>query len=179
MKTIKIVAITILVEIIIFLGFIFTGLYNVSVLSPDPGIMGWVFSTASERSVEHHAKNITLPDLSDSTMIAHGFEHYDEMCVGCHGATGIKRGEGGRGLYPKPPDLTESAKEMPARELFWIVKNGIKSTGMPSFGKTHSDQKIQDIIAFLEKMKTMSPQEYKQMRKTVGQGEMSENAKEE
>lgn len=166
MKTIKIVAITLLVEIIIFLGFIFTGLYNVSALSPDPGIMEWVFSTTSEHSVEHHAKNITLPDLSDSTMIAHGFDHYNEMCVGCHGAPGEKRSEAGQGLYPKAPDLTESAKEMPAKELFWVVKNGIKSTGMPAFGKTHSDQKIQAIVAFLEHMKNMTGRDYERMKKS-------------
>jgi len=173
MKTIKVIVITLVVEIIIFLGVSLTGLYNVSVLSPDPGIMQWFFSTTSDHSVEHHAKGIKLPDLNDSAMVAVGFDHYNEMCVSCHGAPGVKRSEVGQGLFPQAPDLTESAKEMPARELFWVVKNGIKSTGMPAFGKTHSDQKIDDIVAFLEKMKNMSPQEYQQMKKSLGHGEMS------
>ncbi|HKJ45121.1 MAG TPA: cytochrome c [Balneolales bacterium] len=175
MKTVKTVVVTILVEIIIFIGFIFSGLYNVSVLSPDPGIVQWVFSTTSDNSVEHHAKNIKMPDLSDSTLIAHGFDHYNEMCVGCHGAPGVKRSEAGQGLFPKAPDLTESAKELPPQELFWVVKNGIKSTGMPSFGKTHSDQKIEAIIAFLERMKSMTPQQYAKMKKnTSGMKEESD-----
>ncbi|HKJ32398.1 MAG TPA: cytochrome c [Balneolales bacterium] len=169
MKTTKTVVITIIIEIVIFVAFIFSGFYNVSALHPDPGIVQWVFSTTSDRSVEHHAKNIKMPNLNDSTMVAHGFDHYNEMCVGCHGAPGVKRGEGGKGLFPKPPDLTESAKEMPPKELFWIVKNGIKSTGMPAFGKTHSNKKIDYIIAFMEKMKTMSPQQYAQMKKQVGE----------
>lgn len=178
MKTLKIIVATLLVEIVfgIIFGiiYIYSGFYNVSVMSPDPGIMTWVFSTTSDNSVEHHAKNIKMPDLTDSTMIARGFVHYNEMCVGCHGAPGVKRGPVGKGLDPHPPDLAESAKEMPPKDMFWEIKNGVKSTGMPSFGKTHSDQDITDIVAFLEKMKNMTPQEYKQMRKTHGQNDMSD-----
>lgn len=169
MKVFKVVVITLVVELTVGIIISLTGLYNVSALSPDSGIMQWFFSTTSERSVEHHAKDIKLPNLNDSTMIAHGFGHYDEMCVGCHGAPGEKRSEAGQGLYPKAPDLTESAKEMPAKELFWIVKNGIKSTGMPAFGKTHSDQKIHAIVAFLEDMKNMTGQDYKKMKESAGE----------
>lgn len=171
MKIFKIVVITLLIEIVLFYLFIQSGMYNVSALSPDPGIIQWVFGTTSDNSVEHHAKNIEMPDLNDSTMVAVGFGHYNEMCVGCHGAPGVKRSEAGQGLYPKAPNLVHSAKEMPAKELFWVVKNGIKSTGMPAFGKTHSDQKIDDIVAFLEKMKTMTPQEYARMKKNAGNEE--------
>ncbi len=174
MKTLKIIVATLLVEIVfgIVFGiiFIYSGFYNVSVMSPDPGIMTWVLSTTSDNSVEHHAKNINMPDLTDSTMIAHGFDNYNEMCVGCHGAPGVKRGAGGKGLDPHPPDLARSAKEMPAKNLFWVIKNGIKSTGMPSFGKTHSDQKITEIVAFLEQMKNMTPQQYAMMKKSTGAG---------
>ncbi|HKI45365.1 MAG TPA: cytochrome c [Balneolales bacterium] len=170
MKTLKIIIATLLAEIVLGIIFIYSGFYNVSVMTPDPGIMTWALSTTSDRSVEHHAANIKMPDLADSTMIAHGFKRYNEMCVGCHGAPGVKRGDGGKGLDPHPPDLARSAKEMPAKNLFWVIKNGIKSTGMPSFGKTHSDQKIQDIVAFLEQMKNMTPQQYAMMKKSTGAG---------
>lgn len=175
MKTLKIIIVTLLVEVVLGIIYIYSGFYNVSVMTPDPGIMKWALSTTSDRSVEHHAANIKMPNLDDSTMVARGFKHYNEMCVGCHGAPGVKRGDGGKGLYPHPPDLARSAKEMPSKELFWVIKNGIKSTGMPSFGKTHSDQKIQDIVAFLEKMKNMTPQEYQHMREMASNGEMSDH----
>lgn len=167
MKTLKIVVLTIIVEIVLFVFFIYSGIYNVSVLSPDPVIVQWIFSTTSDNSVEHHAKNIEMPNLNDSTMVVVGFDHYNEMCVGCHGAPGVKRSEVGKGLFPKPPNLAHSAKEMPAKQLFWVIKNGTKSTGMPAFGKTHSDKKIDEIVAFLEKMKNMSPQDYAMMKKNA------------
>ncbi len=164
-KTLGIIVATIVVEVIIFVIFIETGLYNVSALKPDPGLMQWIFSTTSDNSMEHHAKGISAPTLTDSSMIAEGFDHYNEMCVTCHGAPGVDKSEAGEGLYPQAPNLAESAKELPSNELFWVIKNGIKSTGMPAFAKTHSDQKIWAMVAFLEKMKNMTPQEYAAMQK--------------
>lgn len=161
MRTVGIIVATLAAEILLAIIFINTGIYNVSVNSPDPPPLRWIFSETSDNSVEHHAKGIVVPPLTDSSMISEGFDHYEEMCVGCHGAPGIERSEIGKGLYPHGPNLAQSAKEMEPAELFWIVKNGIKSTGMPGFGRTHSDQKIWAVVAFLEKMKEMTPQEYK------------------
>ena len=48
---------------------------------------------------------VTLP--TDTTSLEHGYEHYDAMCAGCHGAPGVERGETGKGMTPTPPDLAE------------------------------------------------------------------------
>ncbi len=155
------------VELILLVIFVNSGLYNVSTMSPDPGFLHWIFSRTSDNSAEHYSKGIAVPSLTDSSMVVEGYGHYHEMCVTCHGAPGVDRSEIGQGLYPHPPDLAHSANEMGPGRLFWVVKNGIKSTGMPGFGKTHSDQKIWAIVAFLEKMKNMTPQEYASMQKTA------------
>lgn len=165
MKTVRIVVATLLAEVVIFIIFIQTGFYDVSASSPDPRPIRWILGTTSNNSIEHYAKGIALPSLTDSLMIKEGFDHYDEMCVGCHGAPGVDRSEIGKGLYPHGPNLANSAKEMMPEELYWVTKNGIKSTGMPAFGKTHSDQKIWAIVAFLEKMKNVTPQGYAAMQK--------------
>ncbi len=164
-KTVGIIAATIAVEAIVLVLFVQSGFYNVSTLSPDPGFLRWIFSTTSDNSVKHHANGIKAPTLADNSMIAEGFDHYNDMCVTCHGAPGVDRSEAGEGLYPQPPDLVRSAKELPPEDLFWVIKNGVKSTGMPGFAKTHSDQKIWAMVAFLEKMKNMTPQDYAAMQK--------------
>ncbi len=167
MKIAGIIISVLVAELILLVVFVHTGIYNVAVTSPDPRPIRWIFSTTSDNSVEHHAKGIPVPSLSDSSMIKEGFDHYDEMCVGCHGAPGVDRSEIGKGLYPHGPNLVHSAKEMPPEELFWVAKNGIKSTGMPAFGPTHSDEKLWAIVAFLERMKEMKPEEYMAMQKTA------------
>ncbi len=167
-KIIVTVAATLVAELIVFVIIVGSGLsgalYNVSTLSSDPGFLRWIFSTTSDNSVKYHANGIEVRSLTDSSMIAEGFDHYNDMCVTCHGAPGIDRSEAGQGLYPQPPDLMKSAKELPSQNLFWVIKNGVKSTGMPGFAKTHSDSKIWAMVAFLEKMKTMTPQEYAAMQ---------------
>ncbi len=164
MKTVGIVVSVLVVELILMVIFVYSGIYNVSTMSPDPGFLRWVFSKTSDNSAIHHSEGIAVPSLADSAMVAEGFHHYNETCAGCHGAPGVQRSEIGEGLYPHPPDLARSAKHQSPARLFWVVKNGIKSTGMPGFGRTHSDQKIWEIVAFLEKMKNMTPGQYATMR---------------
>jgi mono/diheme cytochrome c family protein len=132
--------------------FIFTGIYNVAATSPHLAPVKWIMETVTDRSVESHARGITAPNLDDSAMFHEGFEHFQEMCVECHGAPGIERSEMARGLYPKAPRLTRAAKEMSAAELYWVTKNGVKMTGMPAFAPTHTDDQIWAITAFLEKL---------------------------
>lgn len=146
--------------------FLYSGTYNVSAMVPHNRVTLWIINTLKDNSIEHRSDKITVPDnLNDSSLVRIGFVHYREMCQGCHGAPGIKPSEIGQGLYPHPPNLAHSAKEMPASELFWITKNGIKLTGMPSFGKTHSDDKIWAIVAFMEKLPYMTSDQYNEMNK--------------
>ena len=65
-----------------------------------------------------------------------------------------------KGLNPPAPDLSESAQDMTPQALFWVTKNGIKMTGMPAWGLTHSDEKIWSIVAFIEKLPGMTGTEY-------------------
>jgi mono/diheme cytochrome c family protein len=160
MKTVGIIVSVLVVEAILLLIFIYSGLYDVSTMSPDPAVVKWIFSTTSDISVDNHSKGISVPPLNDQSMVMAGFKVYHDKCEACHAAPGVEKTDINKGLYPEPPNLVHSAKEMPANNLFWVIKNGIKSTGMPGFGKTNEDRKIWNIVAFLEKMKNMTPQEY-------------------
>jgi mono/diheme cytochrome c family protein len=77
---------------------------------------------------------------------------------------GIERSEIGKGLNPQAPDLAEAVKTWTPQQLFWIVKNGVKMTGMPSFGATHDDQEVWNVIALIEKLPTMTAEQYQHMR---------------
>ena len=163
----KIIITLIVVVIIIILGglaFINSGLFDVAATKPDTGIAKWVLETTKEKSVRSHSKDITVPNLDSESLIETGFHHYDQMCVGCHGAPGISPSEIGEGLNPEPPDLSEEAANMTPAELFWITQNGIKMTGMPAFGPTHSDEELWGIVSFMQKLPDLSPEKYKAMK---------------
>ena len=121
----------------------------------------WMLNIVSDNSIKHNAKSdIKIPDLSDSSLVKLGFIHYRKMCVSCHGGPGVQRNEIGEGLYPKAPTLARSVKDWSPRELFWITKNGLKMTGMPAFGKTHTDDLIWAMVAFTEKLPTLTNEQY-------------------
>ena len=150
------------------LALVYSGMINVAATNPHSALTDWLLSTASDQSIHYHAKGITAPSVNDPKTIAEGFEHYREMCVGCHLAPGVKSSEIRRGLMPKPPRLQEAAEEWTLPELFWVIKNGIKMTGMPAWGPTHSDHKIWAMAAFVKQLPKMTPEQYKAMDAAAG-----------
>ncbi len=150
------------VLIAVGLAVIYSGAYNVAADKDHTIVEKWVLSTAMIKSVKAHADHeMPPPDLSDDDRIREGFRLFGEMCVQCHGAPGKKPGEVGLGLRPQPPSLSEAAGRWNTAQLLWIVRHGIKATGMPAFGGTHTDEQLWSIVAFLQKLPDLSPEKYK------------------
>ena len=141
-------------------GVLYTGLYNVAATSAHWRITSWLLETARSRSIKARAAGIAAPPgLDDPAKLLIGVGHYAAHCAVCHGAPGVPKGDIGRGLYPEPPDLAKTAPLYSPAELFWIVKHGIKMTGMPAWGD-HSDDELWATVAFVEKLPGMSEQQY-------------------
>ena len=159
-----------LAVIVLFAGVVvmFSGLINVAATNPHHPVTDFILSTTMDHSVRAHAKGITAPPLDDTRMVREGFRHYREMCVDCHLAPGINTTEISEGLMPRPPRLQEEVEEWTPEELFWVTKNGIKMTGMPAWGSTHSDARIWAIVAFLEQLPQMTAEQYQEMDRTAG-----------
>jgi len=150
------------------LALIYSGVINVGATNRHSALVDWVLSTASDNSIHYHAKGIAAPSVEGQEMVLKGFRHYREMCVACHLAPGIKSSEISKGLMPLPPKLQEAAEEWTPAELFWVIKNGIKMTGMPAWGPTHSDEKLWEIVAFVKQLPKMTPDQYKAMEAAAG-----------
>ena len=173
-----VITVVVFIAIAVLAGFIviYGGLYNIAATDHHWAPTRWLISTLTDNAVEHRAASIEVPgNLDDPDRITRGFEHFDEMCVDCHGAPGIDRDEFAEGLYPGAPRLERSTRDMTPAEVFWIVKNGIKMTGMPAFTSTHSDEAIWDITAFVKKLPELSPEQYMSYRQTSGEGEERED----
>lgn len=145
---------------VLMVVYLATGLYNVGADSEYTGLMHLALAAVRERSVDAHADDVTVPPLDSPKMISDGASDYDEMCTGCHLAPGMAENEMRPGMNPKPPVLAKYPPDSPA-EAFWVIKHGIKMTGMPAWGVTHTDAEIWNIVAFLNKLPTLSPQAYR------------------
>lgn len=164
------IAATLAVLVGAFLLFVYSGEYNVAATQPHYAPVRWALNTVMVNSVRDHAEHVAVPSLEDSALIRRGFSHFEQMCVMCHGAPGVPRGAVGKGLLPVPPELAEVVPRWSLAELFWIVKHGIKMTGMPAWGVTHEDEKLWAIVAFLRMLPETSPAEYQALKQAWGGG---------
>ena len=151
--TVAIVGVLVLVLIV-------TGSYNVAATAEHWGLTRWALNTLQHASVSARAEEVEGTAPTDSDALTHGLEHFDAMCVDCHGAPGVPRGETGEGMNPTPPSLSEEVEEWSDAELFWITKHGIRLAGMPAFGPTHGDEEIWGIVALMRRLPEMSEEEY-------------------
>jgi ketosteroid isomerase-like protein/mono/diheme cytochrome c family protein len=158
-KTLLTVAAVLVALVAVGAMIIGAGLYNVAADEPHTSLVFRVLETARARSIAVRAGDIETPQLDDPAMVRRGAGNYDAMCVGCHLAPGKADSELSAGLYPAPPDLTEHADINPA-EMFWVIKHGIKATGMPAWGKSMEDRHIWDLVALVRKLPSLSAEQY-------------------
>jgi mono/diheme cytochrome c family protein len=156
---------------------LWTGIFNVSALVPHWGITSEIIEFARDRSVEVHSRDVRIPSLDDPKLAARGASQYHETCRICHGAPGVAAEVIAQGLYPAPADLLsgESQKELGDKQLFWIIENGLKMTGMPAFGTTYQKNELIEIAAFVKHLPAMTPQQYRAATSNSGQNTQEHN----
>jgi mono/diheme cytochrome c family protein len=144
---------------VFFLG----GYYSISAIPPDPGPVAWALTNVRNASIDRHATDTPPMSLDDPATIKAGAVAFAQRgCASCHGGPGVDWAKFSEGLRPDPPDLKDVAKDVTAPQIFWVVKNGINMTGMPSFGRVGADDKeIWTIAAFVKKLPSVSEADYK------------------
>jgi len=143
--------------------YFFGGFYSVAA-TEESAPVAWVLVHVRQASVDRHATEVLPPkSLDDAAVVRAGAHAFAARgCTNCHGAPGVKWAKFSEGMQPSPPDLKEIVDEREPRQLFWVIKNGIKMTGMPSFGAIGvPDQEIWSIVAFLKKLPTVSEEDFK------------------
>jgi mono/diheme cytochrome c family protein len=97
--------------------------------------------------------------------------HFADHCAICHGNDGSGDTVLGSGLYPKPPDLrAEETQKLADGDIFWIIENGVRLTGMPAFGGAGSehDHDVEDtwkLVHFIRHLPALSAEEKLEMEK--------------
>jgi len=142
--------------------FIWSGAYNIAADDPHWPLTAWLMDTARDRSIAEQASDVVVPPLDDEALVRSGAGNYDAMCIGCHLKPGVERSEASAGLYPAPPNLTRRRNHDAAR-TFWVIKHGIKMSGMPAWGKSMDDASIWGVVAFLQKLPGMSETDYHEL----------------
>lgn len=139
------------------------GIVPIKASSGHLPITEWFLHFAMKRSVAMRSSGIQPPPLDSDFLVIQGAGHYDVGCYGCHGGPGAAQPSIALRMTPHPPDLTEASREYDASELFYIVRHGVKFTGMPAWGTEHRDDEVWAVVAFLQRLPEMDRGEYEQL----------------
>jgi mono/diheme cytochrome c family protein len=140
--------------------FIYLGIYNVAALEQHGPAANWLFHTVALRSIGRRAQDIVVPKLDGPERIARGLALYRRNCLQCHGGPGVGPAAFAMGLMPGAPPLPQVAREWPANEVYWVVRNGIKMTAMPAWRYRMTDSELWDVVAFVETLPRLAPADY-------------------
>jgi len=153
-------------------AYLATGMFDPAASSPTGKMETRVANFALNQSVAKRAPSKKNPFSGTPDVLKAGLEHYKENCVVCHGAPGVDSGEIGQGLNPPAPELTlPRIQKRPDGELFWIVSNGIRMTGMPAFKPTHKPEEVWKIVAFVRHLEEITPEEQKVLKAETEEAE--------
>ena len=144
-------------------GFAWSGFFNVAASSGHFPITAWFLHFVMQRSVEAQAGGMETPNLDDLALVRRGAGHFEQGCAVCHGSPATYQGPVVREMTPAPPDLTGKIAEWEPHELFWIVRNGVKFSGMPAWPAQERDDEAWAVTAFLLRLPQMQGEEYQRL----------------
>ena len=126
---------------------IYSGVYNVAATRQHIAPVYWLLETVMRRSVIRHSQHIEVPPLSEPAAIERGLRLYHSNCLPCHGAPGIAPDGFALGMLPEPANLALTARQWRPAEVYWVVKHGVKTSGMPAWEFRMSDSEMWAIVA--------------------------------
>jgi len=140
-----------------------SGLVSIAASSGHWAATRWFLGWTMENAVRTQSMFISKPtdvDLGDPILIRRAAAHYATGCAACHGAPGVPQSPVVEKMVPPPPRLEEKVTKWGDEELFWIVRNGIKYSGMPAWPAQTREDEVWAQVAFLRALPGMSRAEY-------------------
>jgi cytochrome c553/cytochrome c5 len=140
-----------------------SGIIPIKASSGHWAITGWFLQFAKERSVATHTLALESPSLDEPWLVVKGAAHYEIGCRPCHGSPELRDPRIARQMTPPPPYLPETVSNWEREELFYIVKHGIKFTGMPAWPSRQRDDEVWAMVAFLRDFPELDAEKYRQL----------------
>jgi cytochrome c553 len=139
-----------------------SGIIKTTASSGHWRVTEWFLELAMRSSVATHSLRVgEAPRLDDPDLIRLGAGHFAGSCAPCHGAPGQPRGPVYLRMLPEPTDLAKAAPNWEPHQLFWIVKHGIKYSGMPAWVALERDDEVWAVVAFLNALPGLGPDQYR------------------
>lgn len=140
-----------------------SGIVPIAASSGHWMITEWFLQFAMSRSVSTHSLGIRVPPLDDPDLVLKGGTHYEIGCRPCHGSPGAAQPRIAGRMMPRPPDLPPRIRELKPQELFYVVKHGVKFTGMPAWPAIQRDDEVWAVVAILKELAHLDDAGYQRL----------------
>lgn len=140
-----------------------SGVVSIKASSGHFAITDWFLHFAMRRSVKTHALGVELPPLDDDRLVLEGAGHYETGCRWCHGIPDDPLPRVPQAMTPPPPALPPKVVEWTPEQLFYIVKHGVKFTGMPAWPTQRRDDEVHAMVAFLLELPKIDADAYRRL----------------
>lgn len=138
---------------------------------PHSKLFAWAVHRTMLNSVRRHAR-ADAPRLNpDRSTLLDGMRLYEQRCIACHGGPGIARAQWASAMLPTPPYLVGASARWSHAELYTLVHDGVKMTGMPAWGEVYTPEEIAKIVALVEAIPKMTPDQFEALRREAARGE--------
>jgi cytochrome c553 len=145
------------------IAFAWSGVFNVAASSGHWAISDWFLHWAMRNSVRTHAAFSVEAAATEPSRVVSAAGHYAANCASCHGAPGVPLPPVMQAATPAPPELRGTVDAWTDRQLFWIIKHGVKFTAMPAWPAPDRDDEVWRMVAFVRQLPSMNPAEYEQL----------------
>jgi mono/diheme cytochrome c family protein len=156
-----------IIAVVLVVTIIWIGSRGISA-NAQPGPFETVVARTMRRfAIPRSARELTNPVATSKEVIAEGMAHYADHCAACHANDGTGETELGLGLYPKPPDMRLPATQsLTDGELFYIIENGVRLTGMPAWSTGTDEGKTATwhLVHFIRELPRLTPEQIEQMK---------------
>ena len=131
------------------------------------GVERWAATQARAMALPAGAKEQPNPVASTPAVLAEARAHWADHCAACHSNDGSGDTEMGKHMYPPAPDMRQAeTQHMTDGELFYIIKNGVRLTGMPAWGGSdHDDEDSWKLVHFIRHLPQLTSEELEEMKK--------------
>ena len=143
------------------MAFAWSGIFNVAASSGHWAVTNWFLHWVMRNSVKTHATISTPETIIDRSGLVSAAGHFAQSCASCHGAPGVRPLPVMQRATPHAPDLSINAREWTDRQIFWILRHGVKFSGMPAWGTDGRDDEIKRMVAFVRALPVMTPAQYR------------------
>lgn len=142
--------------------------FDTSASTPHSTLFARAMHLTMANSVRRRSAGLETPGAARAASLVRGAQAYQRDCAACHGGPGAARAHWASAMLPTPPFLLDTRTRWTHDQLYKLIRDGVKMSGMPAWGEVEDPQTISDLTLFVERLRDVRPDQFARIRQPAG-----------